>query len=373
MQPTIQYQEYKHLFASRVIKDLERKAHIKMNGKVLNFVTEKNDGIAQLIREYEGIEKWINTKKADNPAKYTPILKRIKSEAIGIMIRCNEVNESQLKSLGLTKEDILFETELRELLADWVELETDESLIAREGLRKVAIGGELMDYSRLSKLYLEYDQHCEDEKKHLKSNFQLPSDKEKYDENGNEIIYPTEESMDQSLVQVCTNGFILKYQPTHSLKDCINRKIELQKLITDEKRILSEKKSLPQNLCYYLLYDEVYKLNPGSEQFPQREEDFELHLVEDNDKIIKRVRGLGKYYLKIMIGIICKINNEHYESEIAAANNLRKKMNRQTNKMSIQDKIELIQLGKSEGLTNKEISKLLGKGFGLRTVERYSK
>ena len=37
------------------------------------------------------------------------------------------------------------------------------------------------------------------------------------------------------------------------------------------------------------------------------------------------------------------------------------------------EKKELIQLGKAEGLTNEQISKQLGKGFGLRTVERYSK
>jgi hypothetical protein len=147
----------------------------------------------------------------------------------------------------------------------------------------------------------------------------------------------------------------------------------LQRLITEETRIISAKKSKPENLCYYLLYEEVYKIKLGEDQFLQCQEGFELHLNEDNDKIIKRIRGLSKCYLKILIGIICRINNEHYESEIAAANNLKKKMNRQTNKMSIQDKIELIQLGKSEGLTNKEISKQLGKGFGLRTVERYSK
>jgi len=373
MQPTIQSQEYKHLFASKIIKDLEGNARIKMKGKKLPLVNEKNDGIAQLIKEYEGIKKWIYDKKADNPAKYTPILKRIKSESIGMMIRCKEVNEKQLKSLGLTKEDILFETELRELLADWVELETDESLIAREGIRNVAIAGKLIDYSSLSKLYAEYDQHCEDQKKLLKNSFQLLSEKEKYDENGDEIIYPLKESMDQSLVQVCTNGILITYQPTHSLKDCINRKIELRKLITVEKRILSEKKSMPQNLCYYLLYDEVIKLKSGAKACSDNPEDYVLHQIEDNDKIIKRIRGLSKYNLKIMIGIICKINNEHYESDIAAANNLKKKMNRQSNKMSIQDKIELIQLGKSEGLTNKEISKQLGKGFGLRTVERYTK
>ncbi len=372
MQPTTLTQHSK-LFACKIIKELERKARIKMKGMKLHLLDENNDGIAQLIREYEGIEKWIYNTKADNFEKYLPVLARIKSEAIGSMIRCKKVNENQLKSLGLTKEDILFETALLELLADWVELESDESLISREGLRKVAIGGKLMDYSSLRKLFAEYNQHCEDEKKLLKNSFQLLSEKEKYDENGDEIIYPLKESIDQSLVQVFINDVILTYQPTHSLKDCLNRKIELRKLITVEKRIFSEKKSMPQNLCYYLLYDEVYKLKPGAVAYSNNPEDYAIHPIEDNDKIIKRIRGLSKSNLKIMIGIICKINNEHYEADIAAANNLKKKMNRQTNKMSIQDKIELIHLGKSEGLTNKEISKQLGKGFGLRTVERYSK
>jgi len=369
MQPTTHPQHYK-LFASSILKDLERKARIKMKGKKLNLVDEKNDRIAQLIREFTGTEKWIYDKKAGNIEKYSSILKRIKSEAISLMIRCNEVNEAQLKSLGLTKDDILFETELHELLADWVELESDESLISRDGIRKVAIAGQLMDYSRLNILHAEYDQHCEDEKKHLKNSLQLSPENEKQNETEDEIISL---NPDNSLVQVCINGFILTYHQTNSYKECINRKIELRKLITAEKRILSEKKSMPQNLCYYLLYDEVYKLKPGAKAYSNNPEDYDLHQIENNDKIIKRIQGLSKYYLKIIIGIICEINNEYYEADIAAANNLKKKMNRQSNKMSIQDKIELIQLGKSEGLTNKEISKLLGKGFGLRTVERYSK
>ena len=373
MQAIPKPQQHKHLFASRIFKELEAEARIKMKGKKLNLVDEKNDGIAKLIREYEGIDKWINNKKTDNPAKYTPILKRIKSEVLGMMIRCNEVNESQLKPLGLTKEDILFETELRELLADWVELESDESLIAREGIRKVALGGELINYSIFIRLHAEYNQHCEDEKILLKNNFRLSSGKEKYYENRDEIIYPVKESMDQSLVQVFTNGMILTYQPAHSLKDCINRKIELQKLIAKEKRILSEKKSMPQNLCYYIMYDLVNELKPGAEAYSNHPEDYILRKVENNDKILKRIRGLSKHNLKIMIGIICKINNELYKSEIDAENVLTKKMNRQNNKLSIQDKIDLIQMGKDEGLTNKEISKLLGKGFGLRTIERYSK
>jgi hypothetical protein len=72
---------------------------------VLNLVTEKNDGIALLIREYEGTKKWIYKNKAENSEKYEPILERIKSEAIGIMIRCKEVNESQLRPFGLANED----------------------------------------------------------------------------------------------------------------------------------------------------------------------------------------------------------------------------------------------------------------------------
>jgi len=74
-----------------------------------------------------------------------------------------------------------------------------------------------------------------------------------------------------------------------------------------------------------------------------------------------------------MIGIICKINNEYYEHDINEANTFRKKMNRKRNKMSIPEKRELIQMGKAEGLTNEQISRQLGKGFGLRTVERYNK
>ena len=48
-------------------------------------------------------------------------------------------------------------------------------------------------------------------------------------------------------------------------------------------------------------------------------------------------------------------------------------MNRQKKKISPQEKRELILMGKAEGLTNVQISRQLGKGFGLRTVERYSK
>jgi hypothetical protein len=370
MQTTTQSQHYK-LFASRIIKDLERKARIKMKGKVLNLVNEKNDGIAQLIREYEGIENWIYNTKVDSFEKYLPVLARIKSRAIGSMIRCQEANETQLKSLGLTKEDILFETELHELLADWVELESDDSLISREGIRKAAVGGELMDYTRLNKLRAEYSQHCEDEKRFIKNSRQLFPQKEKHHNNSCEEI--TSQSQDQPSAQVYINGFIFRYQPTYCLKDCIDRKIELQKLITEETRTISAKKSLPQNLCYYLLYDEVNKLKPGAKAYSSNPEDYMINKFEDNDKIKKRIRSLNKSNLKIMIGIICRINNEYYEHDINEANTFRKKMNRKRNKMSIQDKIELIQLGKSEGLTNEQISNQLGKGFALRTVERYSK
>lgn len=209
MQKIIQSQQNNQLFASKIIRDLERKARIKMKGKKLNLVNEKNDRIGQLIREFMGTEKWIYVKKSGNIEKYGPILKRIKSEAISVMIRCNEVNEAQLKSLGLTKDDIVFETELHELLADWVELESDESLIARGGIRNVASTGELMDYSRLNILRAEYDQHCEDEKKHIKNSLLLSPEKGKQNESIDEIISQKPEN---TLVQVCINGFILRYR-----------------------------------------------------------------------------------------------------------------------------------------------------------------
>ena len=96
MQPITRAQEHKQLFVSKVLRDLERIARIKMKGKNLNIVTEKNERIALLIREFSGTEKWIYAKKAGSIEKYGSILKRIKSEAINIMIRCQEVNEAGL-------------------------------------------------------------------------------------------------------------------------------------------------------------------------------------------------------------------------------------------------------------------------------------
>ena len=360
MQATFQNPQHKHIFASRVIKELKAEAREKMKGKKLTMIDEADEYVTQKIIEYNHLNRWIYEKDEMDQERFLPILKRIKSEAVGEMVDRQAANDSQIRQLSLTEEDILFEIELKQLLSDWVELESDESLPTRQGLRNAAIGGERINYSKLTTLEDKLKSIRDNEKRLLDIGFNRMPEREKYDKYGNEIEYPPEENRSQDI--------------SEELKEVITRRIQIKREITDEKWRISEEKSKVPNLCYYILYDEYRR--PDSNKAIKGICDpitFKVKGFEDNDRVNYRIQNLSKYYLTIMVGVICKINNEYFKDDIETNRKTLKKMNRQTKKISIPEKKELIQMGKSEGLTNEQISKQLGKGFGLRTVERYSK
>jgi hypothetical protein len=359
MQGTQQTQQHNHLFATRIIKELEAEAQIKMKGKKLNMIDERNEYAAQKIIEYNCMKRWINEKNEVDQKRYLPILKRIKSEAIREMVLGREANRAQLIELGLTEENILFEIELRQLLSDWVELEIDESLPIRQGLRDAAIGGEELNYTMLNSLEEDLKSNTDSQKRLLDISLNRIQKREKYDKNGREIENPPVENRRQDI--------------SEELREIISHRIQIKREINIEKWRICEKKSEVSNLCYYILYDTT--IYPNSIEVSCLYDPSTCRIIgfEDSNRVYYRIQHLSKHYLKILVGVICKINNEYYKEDIETNRKKLKKMNRQTNKISIQDKIELIHLGKSEGLSNKQISKLLGKGFGLRTVERYSK
>lgn len=359
MQATFQNQQHKHIFASRVIKELENEAREKMKGKMLTMIDEKDECVTQKIIEYKSYSRWIYEKDEMNQKKFLPILKRIKSEAIGEMVDRQAANESQVRQLGLTEDDILFEIELKQLLTDWVELESDDSLIARQVLRDIAIGGTKLNYGKLTSLEEDLKLNMAHQKCLLDISLRRVPEREKYDKYGNEIEYPWEGNRRKDI--------------SEELKEVINHRIQIKREITDEKWRISEEKSKVQNLCYYILYDEA--IGPNSNSTAKVVYDPITSNVigfEDNDRVNYRIQHLSKHHLKIMVGVICKINNEYYKDDIETNRKTLKKMNRQTKKISIPEKRELILMGKAEGLTNEQISKQLGKGFKLRTVERYS-
>jgi hypothetical protein len=348
------------LFAAQVIRELENEAREKMKGKKLTMIDETDEYVTQKIIEYNHLNKWIYEKDEVDQERFLPILKRIRSEAVGEMVDRQAANDSQVRQLGLREDDILFEIELKQLLSDWVELELDESLPARQGLRDAAIGGERMNYSKLNTLEDKLKSIRNQEKHLLEIKFNRIPEREKYDKYGNQIEYPPEENRYQDI--------------SEELKVLINYHVRIRREITDEKWRISEEKSKVPNLCYYILYDEYRR--PGSNKSIRGICDpitFKVKGFEDNDSVNYRIQNLSKYYLIIMVGVICKIHNEYFKDDIETNRKTFKKMNRQTKKISIPEKRELIQMGKAEGLTNEQISKQLGKGFGLRTVERYSK
>lgn len=360
MQATFQNPQHEHIFASRVIKELKAEAREKMKGKKLTMIDDADEYVTQKIIEYNSYNRWIYEKEEMDQKRFLPILKRIKSEAVGEMVDRQAANDSQVRQLGLTEEDILFEIELKQLLSDWAELESDESLPARQGLRDAAIGGERMNYSKLIALEDKLKSIRDHEKRLLDIGFNRMPEREKYDKYGNEIEYPREENGRQDI--------------SEELKELINHRIQIRREITDEKWRISEDKSKVPNLCYYILYDE-YRRPDSNKAVRVVYDPFTSNIIgfEDNERVNYRIQNLSKHYLTIMVGIICKINNEYFKDDIETNRKTLRKMNRQIKKISIPEKREIIQMGKAEGLTNEQISKQLGKGFGLRTVERYSK
>jgi hypothetical protein len=348
------------LFAAQVIRELENKAREKMKGKKLTMIDEADEYVTQKIIEYNSYNRWIYEKEEMDQKRFLRILKRIKSEAVGEMVDQQAANESQVRQLGVTEDDILFEIELKQLLSDWVELESDESLPARQGLRAAAIGGKRMNYCKLITLEDKLKSIRDHEKRLLDIGFNRMPEREKYDKYGHEIEYPPEKNISQDI--------------SEELREIITRRIHIKNEITKENWRISKEKSKTPNLCYYILYDE-YRRPDSNKAVRVVYDPITSNVIgfEDNDRVNYRIQNLSKHYLTIMVGVICKINNEYFKDDIETNRRTLKKMNRQTKKISIPEKRELIQMGKAEGLTNEQISKQLGKGFGLRTVERYSK
>src|SRR5664280_624375 len=202
------------LFAAQVIRELEDEAREQMKGKMLTMIDEPNEYVTQKIIEYNRLNRWIYEKDEMDQERFLPILKRIKSEAIGEMVDRKSANESQVRQLGLTEEDILFEIEFKQLLSDWVELELDESLPARQGLRDAAIGGERMNYSKLNTLEDKLKSIRNQEKHLLEIKFNMMPEREKYDKYGHVIEYPPEgnrcQDISEELKDVITNRIQIK-------------------------------------------------------------------------------------------------------------------------------------------------------------------
>jgi hypothetical protein len=299
--------------AVEVFRSLEAEARKSMKLQNLSYITNGNEQLDVIIYKCRSCQRKIDNGDENDKRKALRYLSRLQSEAITIISRTGTVSPQQMASLNLTEEKIRFEMAYRDELADWVELESDESLPVRKYLERLASDGVGIDYEPLKKLEEQM------------------------------VILRREEAVNKAL----SGGFLKNHQTPEKISN-------LQAQIDEERQRTSEIKSKPENLCYYIFC--------------------EKHSRDYEDQISLNIQGLSRYYLRIMVRIIIHFYNDINRKDIQAAKNQReamRKAKRYQAKKSISagDKRELIQIGKADGMKQEEVADQLQ--CSLPTVKRY--
>jgi hypothetical protein len=299
--------------AAEVFRSLEDEAHKNIKRQKLFYYENDDEQLNANIYKCRNCQRAMKNGDEKTKEKATRNMSRLQSEAITIISKNGKISHQQMALLGLTEEKILFEMAYRNELADWVELESDESLLVREYLEELASNGDRIDYYPLEKMK---------------------------DQMG---VLREDESKNKAL-----SGSFLK---TKQIQDKISN---LQAQIDEERRRTSELKSKPENLCYYIFC--------------------ERHSRDYLDIFAGNIQGQSRYYLKIMVRIIIHFYNGIHRNDIQASNNHREAMRKAKTyhpkkSISADDKRELIQTGKAYGMKQEEVAEELH--CSLPTVKRY--
>ena len=353
MQPTTK--QPKHLFFSGVkgIKaQLENKAKINITDEKFTFVPAKDDFIRALIADRKHIKEWILSQPTEQQEDLFKIIKRLRAEAITHILYIGTANESQIRALQITEYDILFERAYLSELISYATAQLSEDPIFKTGLIQLAKGGKLIDYTELNRLSdsLEYFYSRKIELSTIKT--KKPEEREKYNTRGELIEYKLQETPEEARIKEMQTGILIQANTELTLKDCIYKIRELRKLLRIEIYKTSAEKSIPKNLCTFLLF------NP---------QPFDTTKTPD-EILLETVSTLRKSNLLVLIRLLCNINNAIYKTEIETAQKLIIKMNRPLKKISATEKRDLIQLGKSEGMKQTEVAKSIP--CSLETVKR---
>ena len=299
--------------ASEVFRSLEEDARRKMKRQKLSYNENENAQLKVIVYKCRNCKLAI--KYGDEKTKKNAVrnLSRLQSEAITIISKDGDVSYQQMTALGLTEEKIQFEMAYRDELADWVEMESDESLQVRKYLEELASHGAMIDYKPLK--FFEYQMG----------------------------ILCKEEADTRAL-----SGSILKTKQAQDKMSILQAKID------EEKRRTSALKSKPENLCYHI--------------FCRRSSSDYMYGISE------RIRRQSRYYLRIMVRIIIHFYNDLYTQEIEAGNKQKEAMRKGKSyhakkTISAKDKRELIQIGKTEGMKQEEVARELH--CSLPTVKRY--
>ena len=277
--------------------------------------------------------------------------KRIQSEAITIMTRADFYRKSQISSLGLTPERIRFEIFYRQNLAVWVQKQLIEGSPVWLHLLYIAGWGEKIDYKHLEELNDELaGLRVKTEPLIEAMNIirKPQPERDKYNWKGEEIeleplpewMPPTREEYHKAVEQLVE----------------INEQIkETQKEVDKELRRTTDLKKIPENFCYHLFEE-------GDT------------LEADQERVNSRVWSMSRYYLEKLAAMICSYYNELNAMDIEETRrkeNVKKTLDMYTHRKryTTEEMRELIQIGKTEGMKQREVAGQLD--CGIATVKRY--
>jgi hypothetical protein len=359
MQAIPQPQQHKHIFFSGP-KGIETKlkdiAMLKIKDEKFLFSKEKDDYIGQLILDQKRLREWILNHDPDEQKSLFKNIKRLRTDAIHYLINYGIANEDQIRVLNITEADLLFEQAFLVELVNYLIAQLNESRVFKIGCVWTAKGGHLIDYSKLNRISDDLDFYCRIEKDIAIPKLKKNAPREKYNMAGDVIEYGSLESAEGKRLKAMKSGNIDSPDETLTLHDCIDKIRELRNQYRIESYKTSAEKSIPMNLCYFLLYDPIPVINCRT-----KDEAFRY-----------RISKLRKSNLLILLQLFRNIHNQTYKSEIEKAQKLIKSMSYKPKKdMPLTDKKELIKMGKVDGMSNPQISAQLN--IPLRTVERYSK
>lgn len=349
-----------------VTTKLESDIRLKISGKKFPRSKSSNERIANIIKTRRAIKKYRDDQNTSEAVNYKGMLANYRYDAIHIMIDEKTANSSQMIQLAITDEDILFEKEIIDEYRFHLLCQLAENPIFFAGAVQKAKTGTYVDYSRLDILKdicNTIQTRITDLKEAESLEERLASGEKIYNDNGEQITSDrkapeierlkllsrtevgtgTDEPTDEEIEEDWSNMTIKKYWQKYNYYSKAERK---------ERYRTRREKAKPENLCFYMLY---YPVKPF-EALPI-EQNFESHIFR-----------LRKSNLLVLIRLFCQINNDQYKLEKDNTQKLKVKMYIPTKEITATEKRELIQLGKAEGMKQKEVANSIP--CSIKTVKR---
>jgi hypothetical protein len=343
MQTTIQGQPLTtKLNVSEIFETLENEARESVQNDSFTYAPEKSesttpnterlaDRINVLTQRYRYHKKQQLLAGEATKRKEEGHCKRIQSEAITIMTRTDFYRKSQMHTLGLTPERILTEIGYSINLNDWIKKELREGSPVWNHLHYLAGWGEKIDYTRLEELNTELSglrgkaEPLVDAFSHTKKSI-------------------TRDEHEQTLEELTEVDEQIK---------------KLQKEYDNEMHRLSNLKKIPENFCYSIFAE-------GDT------------LEASEERVQRRVWNMSRYYLEMLVTMICRFYNELYRLDIEEMRRIQEKeqdskrksdMYAPKKRYTTEEMRELIQIGKADGMKQTEVASQLD--CGIATVKRH--